>query len=173
MPDWLQSLVEWLRRYWPDAPDWQHLRYIIWAVGAALLLLVGWRVWRWWRARQPRPDDAAADAAPWRPQAEAARALLVEADGLAAQARFAEAAHLLLLRSVEQIAVRQPDAVRPALTSRDIARAPGLPTDVRSAFTLIAGLVERSLFGGSDVDAAGWSRCRAAYADAAFGRAWR
>ena len=86
--------------------------------------------------------------------------------------RFAEAAHLLLLRSVEQIAAKQPTAVAPALTSRDIAAQTSLPEDVRGAFVMIAAIVELSLFGGRGIDAADWNRCRVAYAGAAFGREW-
>src|SRR3546814_10172873 len=46
-------------------------------------------------------------------EAGAARALLAEADALAAEGRFAEAAHLLLYRSVEDIEGRRPGLVKP------------------------------------------------------------
>ncbi len=170
VPEWWTAFTRWLDR---GSPYWHYFKYLLWAalaIGAVLLALA---LWRWARARQwSRNAVETVAAQPWRPAEAQARALLAEADRLAAEARYAEAAHLLLLRSVEQIAARRPEAVRPALTSRDIAKQPGLPDDIRRAFAFIATLVERSLFGGASVDADGWTQCRRIYADAAFARAW-
>lgn len=99
----------------------------------------------------------------WRPTVEQARVLLADADALAAEGRFDEAAHMLLLRGVEDIREQRPGLVRPALTSRDIAALEALPDAARTAFGAIAVVVERSLFGGRDVGAEGWSACRGAY----------
>jgi hypothetical protein len=63
--------------------------------------------------------------------------------------------------------------VRPALTSRDIAAASGIPPAARVLFGRIAALVERSLFGGRTVGLADWSSAREAYADFALPKAWR
>src|SRR5690606_19168962 len=73
-------------------------------------------------------------AAEWRPDRTRARVLLEDADRLAGEGRFAEAAHLLLLRGVQDIQSHRPRAVAPALTSRDIAASPDLPDPVRPAF---------------------------------------
>lgn len=170
VPEWWSNFMRWLDR---SGPYWHYGRYLLWAVLALGVLWLGFAVWRWARARKwSRKAVDAATPQPWRPAEAQARALLAEADRLAAAARYAEAAHLLLLRSVEQIAARRPEAVRPALTSRDIAGQPGLPDEIRHAFAFIAALVERSLFGGASVDADGWTQCRRVYADAAFARAW-
>src|SRR3546814_9762389 len=75
-------------------------------------------------------------------EAGAARALLAEADALAAAGRFAEAVHLLLYRSVEDIEGRRPGLVKPAMTSRDLAEAHDLPSVARGAFSRIARAVE-------------------------------
>lgn len=133
------------------------------------------RCWRW--SSPPRCGSAGSgcDAAGedgWVPDAAPARALLAEADALAAQDRFAEAVHLLLIRSVEEIQRRRPQLVRPALTSRDLAAIRGLPGTPRMLFAGIARVVERSLFGGRPVGADDWQQCRAAYADFALPRAW-
>ncbi|PTD24241.1 DUF4129 domain-containing protein [Sphingomonas fennica] len=109
----------------------------------------------------------------WRPEAGSARQLLAEADALAAAGRHAEAVHLLLVRSIEEIERRRPHLVRPALTARDIAAADALPGKARRVFAGLAGLVERSLFGGRPVDAAAWRDARAAYEDFALPGAWR
>ena len=117
---------------------------------------------------------ASTDAEPeWRPEAGPARQLLAEADALAAAGHYAEAVHLLLHRSVEEIERRRPHLIRPALTSRDIAAASALPDDARRVFSGIAAIVETSLFGGRAVDAAGWHSARTAYEDFALPQAWR
>jgi hypothetical protein len=106
----------------------------------------------------------------WRPTVEQARVLLADADALAAEGRFAEAAHHLLLRGVQDIRESRPGLVRPALTSRDIAALDALGERARAAFGAIALVVERSLFGGRDVVADDWRTCRKAYEDFALGR---
>ena len=58
-----------------------------------------------------------------------------EADALAARGDYDEAVHLLLRRSVADIAGRLPDFLRPSLTARDIASAASVPTRARNAFS--------------------------------------
>ena len=94
------------------------------------------------------------------------------ADALAAEGRFAEAVHLLLYRSVDDIAARRPGLVKPAITSRDLAASRDLPGTPRTAFARIARAVEISLFGGQPVDAGVWGECRAAYAELTVPKAW-
>ena len=72
--------------------------------------------------------------------------MLGEADALAAEGLYSEAARLLLYRSIEDIDDKRPDLVRPALTSRDIGALSDIPGRPRSAFARIAMMVERSLF---------------------------
>jgi hypothetical protein len=105
-------------------------------------------------------------------EASAARARLADADALAAEGRYAEAVHLLLYRSVDDIAAKRPGLVKPALTSRDLAGSRDLPQVPRGAFARIARAVEVSLFGGQPVDADVWGECRAAYAELTVPRAW-
>lgn len=107
----------------------------------------------------------------WRPSAEQAKVLLADADALAADGRYAEAAHLLLLRGVQDIRDQRPGLLRPAFTSRDIAGLQELSASARAAFGAIASVVERSFFGGRDVDAVGWADCRRAYESFALGGA--
>lgn len=107
-----------------------------------------------------------------RPAQGLARQLLDEADALAEQGRFSEAAHLLLFRSIEDIDSRRPDLLRPALTSRDIAALPAIPDQPRGAFARIAMLVERSLFAMRPLVEGDWRECRAAYEQFAFAEAW-
>lgn len=125
--------------------------------------------------REPRSGRVASmerEIAQWRPAEKEARALLAEADAMAAAGRYDEAARLLLHRSLEDIAKRKPKLLRPALTSREIAIAPLLPDAVRAAFDAMAAPVERSLFGGRTLDRPAWESARAAYGDFALPKAW-
>jgi hypothetical protein len=189
-PAWLQAVGRWLRdllapvgRFFrwlgsliPDAP---YAKALFWTLLAAVLLAIGWAVvqrvrsgeWRLPRFRRKPMAEQEEEA--WTPEAAPARAWLEEADRLAADGRYAEAVHHLLFRSVEDIGRRRPHLVRPALTSRELARAAVLPPAVRDLFADIARLVERSLFGGRAVALADWQAARAAYADLATPRAWR
>jgi hypothetical protein len=109
----------------------------------------------------------------WRPGEEQAVQLLDEADMLATLGRYDEAARLLLHRSIGEIGAHRPDLVRPALTSRDIARHPLLPAGPAAAFARIAALVERSLFARRPLGAEDWQDCRLAYREFAFPEGWQ
>lgn len=182
---WLHDLLSpvgrflgWLGNLMPDAP---YARILLWSVLIAGLIALGWMLWtraregQWrmprWR-RRPGAETVEAEEE-WQPDAAPVRAWLEEADVLAGEGRFAEAAHHLLLRSVEDIGRRRPGLVQPALTSRDLAGAAALPQRARQLFSGIAAMVERSLFGGRAVDAQDWAECRSAYADFAKTAAWK
>ncbi|HEX8574218.1 MAG TPA: DUF4129 domain-containing protein [Allosphingosinicella sp.] len=170
-------LLEWIGGLMPDAPYARILLWTVLAVAAAALLAMIYRrvrdgEWRLPRRRRPVSVEPGAEEA-WSPDSAPARSWLREADALAAQGRYAEAVHHLLFRSIEDIGRRRPRLVRPALTSRELASAEGLPPPARSLFARIAGLVERSLFGGRPVEAGDWTEARAAYADLVLPGTWR
>jgi hypothetical protein len=154
------------------------LQIAFWVGLAAIVLLLLWVLvgeglaarWGWTGRRKTVKPQVQAE---YRPDQAKARVLLEDADALAGQGRYDEAAHLLLLRGVEDIRGRRPNLVKPALTSRDIAALPELPEAARPAFMTIAQVVERSLFGGYPVDQAGWRQCRDAYEAFVFPEAWR
>ena len=140
---------------------------------AGLLYLIGREILK---LRAPRPKAEKPATPPpfeWRPDEATARNLLAEADALAAQGLFAEAAHLLLMRSVEDIERRAPRAIKISLTTREIAGTSSLPEAARPSFARIGQVVERSLFGGRPVDADDFSDCRRAYEDFALPAGWR
>lgn len=175
-PEWLTSLFEAIGRFFDwSTPAAKPLEWIAVAVVALFLLyhfvpaFARWADNLRFRRRQGDADgeDLAAAA-----EAGAARALLAEADALAAAGRFAEAVHLLLYRSVEDIEGRRPGLVKPAMTSRDLAEARDLPPVARGAFSRIARAVEISLFGGRAIDAGAWEQCRTAYADLTVAKNW-
>ncbi len=173
-PGWLTDVMTWLVKAFGWAAPF--LKYVFWGGLILIVVMIAWFIARdlirirLEKRSHPVSLNAGLDA--WRPSAEKAKALLSDSDALAAQGRFAEAAHLILARSIDDFAGRRPGVVRPALTSRDLARAEAMPADARQAFALIAEVVERSLFGGRDVDAARFAECRRAYHDFALAERW-
>ncbi|WP_300973359.1 DUF4129 domain-containing protein [Sphingomonas sp. LHG3406-1] len=192
-PDWIEKFGEWLESvlrpigrfiawlfsWLPDAAYARILLITLLVAGALFLLwIVAVRVkegeWKLpWRRDQPGAHEAAAADVEWQPEDMPARAWLDEADALAREGRFAEAVHCLLLRSVDDMARRRPDAVRPAMTSRELARSSLLPERARGLFAGLARTVEQSLFGGRPVAEPGWREARDAYAQFALAGTWR
>lgn len=191
-PAWIKQLADWIREVtrplgrffdWlggmmPDAPVARFLLWTVLAIAAASLLTTIVMRLRHGRWRLPWGTPSTEEAVPfeeeeWRPDAAPARSWLEEADAMAANGRFAEAIHHLLLRSVDDIAKRRPRLVRPALTSRELSASDGIPESARRLFAAIAALVERSLFGGREVGRADWNAARTAYSDFALPKAWR
>ncbi len=166
-PEWMKVLGEWLE--WLLSPlgnllgkGWGVIEMVL-LVGAGIgAAWIAWALlWPLWRDRQARSKVAAPE---WAPPREEALALLEDADRLAAQGLYAEAAHLLLQRSVGQIARARPDWLKPASTAREIGSLQGLPGEARTAFGTIAGLVERARYALRPLGAEDWSTARAAYA---------
>lgn len=175
-PEWLKSLLQGIGDFFEwSAPAAKPLMWI--AVALILLFLLYHFVpafARWVDNMRfgRKGDGGEADDHIGQVEAGAARALLAEADALAAEGRFAEAVHLLLYRSVEDIEGRRPGLVKPAMTSRDLAEAHDLPSVARGAFSRIARAVEISLFGGRSIDAGAWEQCRSAYAELTVPKNW-
>jgi hypothetical protein len=169
-PQWMIELAKLLARIWPYA------KYAVWAVVALIVLYLLYRIvreierrgWTWRR----KSDETSPAEPEWRPTPEAARDLLRDADALAARGQFAEAAHLLLLRSIEHIRAHKPGFVKPALTSREIEAFGQLPGQPRTAFASLVRVVEHVLFAGHDIDGAGFAICREAYERFAFPAHW-
>lgn len=164
-PEWLAAIFEPIARaLGMSAP------VLLWVVGGCVVLVVLYALWRLAEPlfeRAPKPE---AEPEGWAPERDQALALLEDADRLAAEGRFDEAAHLLLKRSVAQIAGARPDWIQPASTAREIASIGALPERARSAFATITARVERSRFALRQLDSADWQAARAAYAEFALER---
>jgi hypothetical protein len=115
--------------------------------------------------QQPTPQ--------YRPTAAHARALLEEADRLAAEGKYSEAARVLLHRSIEDLERVFTVTIGVDLTSREIAQLEPLSGEGRNVFTRIARAVELSLFGGRALNADDFRNCREAYASFALSGAKR
>jgi hypothetical protein len=165
-PGWIEGLLRFLAAIAPI------LKYVFWGGLIVGALLIAWFILREVvQVRFGRRRKAPAPAV-WRPEPDRARALLDEADRLAREGRFDEAIHLLLFRSIDDITGRRPGLVRPALTSRDIARLEAMPSDAAGAFERIAKAVERSFFGGRPSGEDDFTRARLDYEAFAFSGAW-
>ena len=108
------------------------------------------------------------DVPTYQPDAETARVLMDDADGLAAQGKFAEAVHILLFRSIQDIEDKRPHHVKRSLTSREIASLSILSPKARDVFSQIGKLVERSFFGGGALNMEDYELSKAAYKAFAF-----
>ena len=155
------------------------MHVFLWIAAAVALLIILYWLFAFFRdrgngeARPKRQKKPGTELPAWRPEEAQAAQLLDEADILAGQGRYDEAARLLLHRSIGEIDAHRPDLVRPALTSRDIAGHPLLPRGPAAAFARIAALVERSLFARRPLGADDWQDCRNAYREFAFADGWR
>ncbi len=170
-PEWLKAFGKFLKSLFEPVGEalgmsWPVLKMVLVGIAVICALLLAWRMAAPLLERKRRQTD---DELPeWVPDKGAALALLEDADQLAAEGRFDEATHLLLTRSVGQIAAARPDWLNPASTAREIALHSGLPETARNAFALIAQRVERSLFALIPLKAEDWQAARAAYSDFAL-----
>ncbi|AJP74606.1 hypothetical protein [Sphingomonas hengshuiensis] len=170
IPPWLRWLARALEPLAPFA-GWIFWGVLILGAATILWLIVANLIRN--RSQRDRVASPEAEAEAWRPEERVARALLAEADAMAAAGRFDEAARLLLHRSLEDIARNRPRLLRPALTSREIAGIAALPQRVREAFVAMAAPVERSLFGGHSLARSDWEEARAAYGAFALPGSWK
>ncbi|MDZ4372239.1 MAG: DUF4129 domain-containing protein [Phenylobacterium sp.] len=167
-PAWLEAVGEFLAAIAPA------MVVVFWAGVAAAVLFILYLVARefapesWFRRR-----SSVSPVADWRPDEATAKALLEDADRLAETGRFEEAIHALLFRSIDDLVSRRPGAVRPALTSRDIAGLTVLPPTARAAFMRLAQSVERTFFGGRPAGPDEFQTARADYQAFAFAEGWR
>jgi hypothetical protein len=161
-PDWLQALAKFLASIAP------FLNYIFWAGIVILAALVIYAIVREVVRRLPQTaDEASADedvpVPEYRPATARARALLEEADRLAAEGRYGEAVRVLLHRSIEDMEKVYPAAIIPSMTSREISTIEYLSREGRTTFVKIAQAVERSLFAGRPLTQDHYTECRRAY----------
>ena len=168
-PLWLRHLIEFLNRH----AAW--FKWSGWILLGAAVLTIGYFLVRHLIQRGfSQADNFPLRPMPaWQPTAEQARLLLHDADALAAQGRFEEAAHLLLLFAIQEIGDRRPGLVLPALTSREIATLDALSPQARQIFSHIAMVVERCVFGGRRLCADDYAEVRRTFEQFTLPPAWQ
>jgi hypothetical protein len=113
------------------------------------------------RARQARWDDDGAEFGAVRAGTPAVA--LGEADQLAAQGRFIEAMHVLLLQSLAAIRERLDEQFSDSFTSREILRSIRLPDAGRTPLRDMIERVELTYFGRQPAALADYVACRASF----------
>lgn len=88
---------------------------------------------------------------------------LDDAKALAAQGRYEEAVHLLLLHTIEDVKRQKKDHIPTCWTAREILKKSALPSKAVAAMQSIVGVVELSFFGGHAIGQAGYERCISDY----------
>ena len=86
---------------------------------------------------------------------------LAEADQLAAEGRFGEAIHLLLLVAMDSLHRELGPRVAPAMTGREVLRLPVLPGATRAPLSRMVELSEINHFGGRRAAEPEYRDCRA------------
>lgn len=172
-PGWLRALQDFLERLFGPLGEaiglsWPVLEKVLVALLAGGVALIAWRLLAPLIARWRAREAAETGQEDWAPDHADAHALLAEAEQLASAGHYDEATHLLLRRSVAQIAAARPEVLHPASTAREIAASPALPARARDAFMRIAAPVERSRFALRPLGVTDWEAARTAYA--AFAR---
>ena len=122
------------------------------------LLIAGWIVREIVDRRRKRGVEVAPGGAPAAASAPALNLSFDDASRLAAEGRYAEAVHALLLAAIRHFAERSRTAIPPSRTSRELVRLLPLGPDAREAFAELVRTVELSLFGGVDLGAEDYER---------------
>jgi len=138
------------------APGAEGLGLLVLAVLAVVALALF--LLRVLQARQERERLAAPVSGRELSRGEPGERPLGDADRLAAQGRYAEAVHVLLLQTTGQLAERFRVPLQPSRTSREILRVLPLKTELREPLADLVRMVERSLFGGAAVGPADYQR---------------
>lgn len=140
-------------------------RMVLYAAIAAIVIIVllnlGDNLWSRSKSRRlihkEREEEEAASTVARMDQAQ------FEADDLAGQGSFAEAMHVLLLRSVFELRRRLDVPIAASLTSREILNRVRLPGDGRAFFADIIGRVEISYFGLHEPGKEDYLACRRSF----------
>lgn len=132
--------------------------FIVLAV-AVVVLILSWLIQTLAQkmARERRGAESEAEVKDG--EAEPVRELDIEdANRLAAEGRFGEAIHALLLATIQHFAARARMEVQPSRTSRELVRLLPLTGDSRPRFNELVMAVERTLFGGEPAGAEDFQR---------------
>lgn len=122
--------------------------FIVLAV-AVVVLILAWVTQTVFQRMATGRKNAEAESEVQSEKARPERELDVgDATRLAAEGRYGEAIHALLLAAIQHFAARAHIQVQPSRTSRELARLLPLRGDSRAKFNELVMAVERTLFGG-------------------------
>jgi hypothetical protein len=152
-----------------DRPDLPSTHGAAWArtllivIGIAALVAIVAAILARWRGGARADTQGGAAPAPPGTQTPLPKAALGPAEALAAEGRYDEAVHRLLLDALALLAAGLPEPLPEHLTSREVlARLPLAPAP-RAALADLVDAVEVSLFGGRALGADAWHAAHDAY----------
>ncbi|HSS48129.1 MAG TPA: DUF4129 domain-containing protein, partial [Thermoanaerobaculia bacterium] len=132
--------------------------FIVLAVAVAVLILA-WLLQFLFQKMAGARQDAETDAGAEGEEAAPERELDVDdATRLAAEGRYGEAIHALLLAAIQYFAARAHLQIQPSRTSRELVRLLPLSGESRPRFNELVMAVERTLFGGEPAGAEDFQR---------------
>jgi hypothetical protein len=151
-------------------PPWL-VKTILWALGAVVAAIILFFLFNLAREllesrlgikRSPKaaPAEPAKVQAVPPAQREAEHRTLAEADALAAEGRFSEAIHLLLLVAMERLRRELGPRVAPAMTGREVLRLSAIPGEAAAPLTRMVSLSEINHFGGRSAKEPDYRNCR-------------
>jgi len=144
----------------------QNAATVLFCVSLAVIAFVVFKTWRdnlWSSSRAHRLRRSAEESAHFAESAMRMERTQIEADDLAARGNFAEAMHVLLLRSVDELRRYLSVSIAASLTSREILRHISLPQEGSFAFADIIDRVEISYFGAHHPCADDYKACRSSF----------
>ena len=145
----------------PLLPLFDMFRFVAWILIAAGVLYLAYLLVR--KVRRDRKPPAPEEQAPVAEETATPASRLADVEQLARDGALADAVHLLLLLFIEDIREKQRTAVQPALTSREIVAAVSLPQSASASLAFIVGWVERTRFGGMEIDRDTFEQCLEGY----------
>jgi Domain of unknown function (DUF4129) len=154
----------------PQIPEWL-VKLVVWAMIAIAIGLVvfflGGLAWDLLRGRsgfkrkhRQKVEGPTFVETPLATRRTAEERTLAEADKLAAEGRFSEAIHLLLLVALERLRRELGPRIAPAMTSREVLRLAPIPGEAAAPLTRMVALSEINHFGGRRAAAQDYGACR-------------
>ena len=125
-------------------------------VGAAVLAVLLFVAWLARRLAE-RGDSGSISEGASAPTLDAGP--LLDAEALAAQGRYGEAIHLLLLRTFEVLARRMGSRLAPGMTAREAVVRLSLPGPARPALADLVEAAETTTFAGRAASESDYKRC--------------
>jgi hypothetical protein len=125
-------------------------------VGAAVLAVLLFAAWLARRLAE-RGDSGSASEGVSTPTLDAGP--LLDAEALAAQGRYGEAIHLLLLRTFAVLARRMGSRLAPGMTAREAVARLSLPGPARPALADLVDAAETTTFAGRSASESDYLRC--------------
>ena len=146
------------------------IRYIVWALFAAGALYLAILAIRKFRRSRILSAGVEPNPVPTAEKSEAPHSPLEEIEQLARDGALADAVHLLLLRFIEDIQIKPKTTLQPALTSREVVATVSLPQPAKASLSFIVAAVERTRFGGLEIERDTFEQCLEGYRNFALGQ---